>query len=185
MGRSGNDGSWPLIKRRAARPMEQKAESAAALTATPMPSQISALRRWLVFVALLRLLSGKRVRPPCYVPACMCVRTRSCCQHTCCILLFPVYLGYFNYERLQTYLFDKSPKSGALCCCEDPCTDGVRSCQGARQTSERSGGFVQSRNCTAAPLRRGRPCHACCACYAPRIRLIKRSMVSRCNLSSL
>ena len=101
-----------------------------------MPS-VTALRRWLVFVALLRLLSG----PPCWMDAaamlsaCGTIAAGTDCMMGHCLFLFSivtgvlhigprcidkmcefaVYLGVCQYKYFQSNLFDLRPDLGEPC----------------------------------------------------------------------
>ena len=72
-----------------------------------MPSVV-ALRRYLVFVAGLRLMSGSRVTISVHPSVFDLLLTSVLTPHLCA-----VYIGWFHPHRLSTNLFDKASGSGA------------------------------------------------------------------------
>lgn len=86
----------------------------ASWAAAEMPS-VTALRRWLVFVALLRLFSGEQ--GDCHHSHMQGASTVACRHVRCAPTLAPldlraVGLGYAAPHRFQTNLYTKQPEGG-------------------------------------------------------------------------
>ena len=79
---------------------------------------VKALRRWLVIVALLRLLAGMES----VCPATSDVNRDAHFSAydivaTCTDMLSAVFLGYFDHTKFKTNLFDDAPQEGGLSDC--------------------------------------------------------------------
>ena len=76
---------------------------------------VKALRRWLVIVALLRLLAGMRI--VCLGMFDVNSDVQYCAYDsvaTCIDMLFAVFLGYFDHTKFRTNLFDNAPREGGF-----------------------------------------------------------------------
>lgn len=93
---------------------------------------VKALRRWLVIVALLRLLAG--MESVC-LGTCDVNRDAQYSAYdivaTCTDMLSAVFLGYFDHTKFKTNLFDDAPQEGGLSDCYavlDPFMHAIMNC---------------------------------------------------------